>query len=266
MKIFKKTEKKPCHHEALSGTLSGPKTGRKQPPQGTKIMKKALLTFAIITVAAIAAQAQNVIYSFPDNTGAASTVGANITASAFSGGNPATTAAGGQFAITTTSASNNTGASGGFNAGIAAKGGALDPANSSFFSFTLTPAAGFFLDVTGLQFGSRSTGTGPQAFTLRSSLDAFATDVATFTLVNNSTWALLGPSAFSLIGANSQAITFKIIGSGGTGSSSAINSRVDDINVTVAAVASGVPEPTTFAILLGGLGTLVAVQRIRRKM
>jgi hypothetical protein len=94
--------------------------------------------------------------------------------------------------LTTTSVSGGyLGASAGSNAGAAARTGALDRAagGSAYFEFTLTPAAGKVLWITGLTFGSRSTSTGPQAFAVYSSADNFALPVAAGTFANNSVWS-----------------------------------------------------------------------------
>jgi Secretion system C-terminal sorting domain len=158
----------------------------------------------------------------------ASTTAANTTASAItSGNNNGTTTL-----ISTTSASSGyTGATGTGNAGAAARTGVFDAALSAYFEVTITPSSGT-LNITGLSFGSRSTGTGPQGYSIRSSNDNFASDVTTGTLLSNSTWALNSPSVnLSKVGA----ITLRIYGVLGTGSPSAntANWRIDDINVTV---------------------------------
>jgi hypothetical protein len=81
--------------------------------------------------------------------------------------------------LTTTSASSGyTGATGGNNAGAAANVGAFSPDTSTYFEWTLTPAAGVSITVSQINFGSRSTGTGPQAYDIRTSLDNFATAAA----------------------------------------------------------------------------------------
>src|SRR5688572_30936592 len=90
--------------------------------------------------------------------------------------------------LTTTSASlGYTGSSGQFNAGAAARVGALNLAasGSAYFEFTLTPDAGKTVSITNINFGSRSTGTGPQAYTIRTSLDAYATDAAAAVLLKD---------------------------------------------------------------------------------
>src|SRR5437868_4063429 len=61
------------------------------------------------------------------------------------------------------------GATGGNNAGAAARVGALvtGTSGSAYFEFTLTPEPGFVINISKVDFGSRSTGTGPQAFDIR---------------------------------------------------------------------------------------------------
>lgn len=227
-------------------------------------MKKALLTLAIVTVAALAAQAQNTIYTFNGGSALPTTNTAGITGNAFSGANANGTSAGAQFVISTTSASNNAGSSGTFNAAIAAKGGAFDPATSSYFEFTLTPGAGLAINASAFSLNERGTGTGPTVLTLRTSLDSFGSDAASLSIAADSAWHALGPQSISVAGAVDQAVTFRIYGSGGTGSSTtAANFRVDDVNVADSTTA--VPEPATFAMVLGGVGMLVGAQRLLRR-
>jgi hypothetical protein len=133
-----------------------------------------------------------------------------------------------------------TGASGSFNAGAAARTGALatGASGSAYFEFTVTPAAGFAVSITQIDFGTRSTSTGPQAFTIRSSLDNFAADAATpGSISNNSTWSLK-QNSLAISGSNSTAVTIRIYGYNGTGTASAgtANWRMDDLSVTVGTV------------------------------
>jgi len=146
--------------------------------------------------------------------------------------------------LTTTSASSGyTGATGGNNAGAAASIGAFRSDTTTYFEWTLTPAAGVAVTVSQINFGSRSTGTGPQAYDVRTSLDNFATAAASGTLANNSAWALLSNTT-SITGAASQAITIRIYaynGAGNAGKNTA-NWRIDDLSVT-AATSGSVPLP-----------------------
>jgi len=146
--------------------------------------------------------------------------------------------------LTTTSASSGyTGATGGNNAGAAASVGAFRPDTTTYFEWTLTPAAGVAITVNQINFGSRSTGTGPQAYDIRTSLDNFATAAVSSTLANNSTWALIS-NATSLVGATGQAITIRIYAYNGAGNASknTANWRIDDLSVTVA-TSGNVPLP-----------------------
>lgn len=143
--------------------------------------------------------------------------------------------------LTTTSASGSyTGASGVNNAGTAARVGALNQAagGSAYFEFTLEPSAGKRLSVSGISFGMRSTGTGPQAFAVYTSLDSFASPVATGTVTNDSSWHLYAPTFTAQLGATGAPITFRIFGYNGAGSPAAntANWRLDDLKLSVSAV------------------------------
>jgi len=143
--------------------------------------------------------------------------------------------------LTTTSASGSyTGASGVNNAGAAARVGALNQAagGSAYFEFTLAPSAGKRLSVPGISFGMRSTGTGPQAFAVYTSLDSFASPVAIGTVTNDSSWHLYAPTFTAQLGGTGTPITFRIFGYNGVGSPSAntANWRLDDLKLSVSAV------------------------------
>lgn len=144
--------------------------------------------------------------------------------------------------LTPTSASTTyVGASGGNNAGASAKVGALGtaPGGSAAFEFTLVPSSGYQFALTGISFGSRSTATGPQAYSLRSSLDGYASDIATGTFLANSTWALKSNTGLTLTSGAST--TFRLFGYSGTGSpsSNTANWRLDDLVLTLTVTSSG---------------------------
>src|SRR6266487_1156239 len=149
--------------------------------------------------------------------------------------------------LTTTSASSGyTGASGQFNAGAAARTGALNTnANgSAYFEFTLTAAPGATVNISNIDFGSRSTSTGPQAYSIRTSLNGFAFDAATGTFSNNSVWVLKTNTA-NITSNPGGVVTIRIYGYNGTGSASAgtANWRIDDLAVAVT-VSGGTSSPT----------------------
>jgi PEP-CTERM motif len=181
----------------------------------------------------------------------------NFTISPFSIGNTFGTVA---DPVNPTSASTGyTGASGTGNIGNAVNIGALNAATSAFYSVTITPTSGFSIQLSDLDFGTRSTATGPQGFALRSSADGFVTDILTGTIANNSTWSLKDNTFGTFTGPLGVAVEFRLYAFGGTGSptSGTINSRLDDISFSVDAV----PEPSAVLALLGGAGVISLLRR-----
>jgi hypothetical protein len=155
----------------------------------------------------------------------------NVSFGDISGGNTNGTAT----LISTSSASSGyTGASGGGNAGVPAFIGALNTATSTYFQVVITPAAGTDFTLTGISFGSRSTGTGPQAYSVRSSADGYATEIVGGTLPANSTWVLRSHADLTQNFTIGQSVTLRIYGYNGSGtpSSGSINWRIDDLIIS----------------------------------
>jgi len=153
-------------------------------------------------------------------------------------------------------------ANGGTNAQAAARVGGLDtaPAGSAYFEFTIRPTVGS-LTITGLGFGSRSTSTGPKAWTLRSDADSYGANLVTpGVLANDSVWAYRTAAlAPPLTIPQDTPRTFRIYGYGGEGTigANAANWRIDDLQV--------VPEPAAAALLSAALGALLLRSRHRRR-
>jgi hypothetical protein len=145
----------------------------------------------------------------------------------------------------TSSSSGYTGASAGNNAGAAAFTGALVTGTSTYFAFTVTPANGYKAVISAASFGSRSTSTGPQAYTLRSSADNYASDLFTGTLANNSAWVLNSQNSLSITVGS--ATSFRLYGFSGSGATTAgtANWRIDDLNVTMTVSLKTTPTITT---------------------
>ena len=150
------------------------------------------------------------------------------------------------------------GASGDNNAQAIAIAAPLDITNSTYFSFTLTPTGGNTVTVTGFTFGSRSSTGGPTLISVRSSLDNYATNIASANVIADANWALLTPITLATTSALDTPITFRIYGTDG-GNGNAVNWRLDDFRVTVNV--GVVPEPSTWAMLFFGAGALVAARR-----
>jgi len=200
-------------------------------------MRKLYLSrfFGVLSLIVISfiTQAQTIGWNF--TTATPSVTATNITASDISRGNNNGTT---NELITTVSASNTyTGFSAGGNAGAAARVGALNQAvnGSAYFEFTLTPASGYSFNLSGISFGTRSTSTAPQAYTIRSSADNFTADIVSGTISNNSGWSL--KTHTGILFSASSATTFRIYGYNGAGTANAntTNWRIDDLTLSVAA-------------------------------
>lgn len=198
------------------------------------LAKAVCLSIAMLLV--VTGNTQTIAWNFTAGTAAPSTTSAVVTTTDLvQGNNNGTTT----FITSTSASSTYTGASGTFNAGMAARTGALNTgtSGSAYVEFTLSiaPSSGYnAATVTAINFGCRSTSTAPQAYSIRTSADNYATDLATGTILNNSSWSLKTNSGLSAVVGNT-GLTVRIYGYNGTGSASAntANFRIDDITVSV---------------------------------
>lgn len=128
------------------------------------------------------------------------------------------------------------------NAGVVARIGALDytvngTTGSAYFEVTLTPAAGYALNITNISFGSRSTGTGPRKYSIRTSLDSYMIEQAGDTInTPASSWGLR-TQALAINGTAGTPVTLRIYGYAGAGSPTpgTVNFRIDDLIITATA-------------------------------
>jgi hypothetical protein len=151
---------------------------------------------------------------------------------------------GGSVVFLTDSSPSDTysGASGGSNALATAQSGALSTNASTYFQFSLAPDSAHVLNVTNLTFGTRSTGTGPQSYSIRSSLNGYAASLANGTLSANSLWTLAEARMAARSSDAGKPVSFRIYGYGGTGSGSS-NWRIDDLTVWAEAIEPGIASP-----------------------
>ncbi|HRD79846.1 MAG TPA: hypothetical protein PLL53_03735, partial [Saprospiraceae bacterium] len=102
-------------------------------------------------------------------------------------------------------------ASGTFNANAAIVTGGFNAATSTYFEITVTPNAGKVFEFTGISFGSRSSGAGPQALSIRTNLNNYATEVAgNAAIAQNSTWAFYSFSGLSVSSLSGQPLIIRI--------------------------------------------------------
>jgi hypothetical protein len=153
-------------------------------------------------------------------------------------------------------ASDYTGASGGNNAAAAARGGGYSPDSSTYFEFALTPKGGASMHITEIDFGARSTATGPITYEIRYDYDGYHDPLRTGSINNNSTWQVMTNALDATIEPNLP-VTFRIYAYGNAGIAAAgtANWRIDDLKVTATAD-GGTANPTlTHSFLFGPLIT-----------
>ena len=244
----------------LSGNFNTPDVGTNKPVTSnstitnTDAYKYNLVQptglLASILIAPCAANGGIVTWDFATASPTSNTTTSTIVSDLSRGNNNGTTTL-----ITSISPSGTyVGFSAGNNAGAAALIGALNIATSAYFEFTLTPSSGYSVTLAGLTFGSRSTGTGPQAYSLRSSLDGYASDIASGTFINNSTWTLFTPTVASTTNVN-PTITYRLYGYNGAGNpaSGSANWRIDDLKLNVSETILSPLSSATTAVICSGV-------------
>ncbi|MBU6159421.1 MAG: T9SS type A sorting domain-containing protein [Bacteroidetes bacterium] len=162
-----------------------------------------------------------------------------------SAGNTLIASTGSSFVFLTNSvpSSGYSGISARYNAGNVARTGALNTGanGSAYFEFSITPEIKHTFTLMGISFGSYATSSGPRNYSLRSSLDNYASEIAGDTLLSNSLWSLKSKKGLNVLSASGSPVTFRIYGYGGTGTPTAgtINWRVDDVTVELSSLSPG---------------------------
>lgn len=129
-------------------------------------------------------------------------------------------------------------------------GGAVDA--EDYFTFSVTPASGYTLTLTQLVLDERRSGSGITHWSVRSSLDEFNSDLATFAVPDNSDTRADQTIALPAAGFTGLAapVEFRIYGYGAE--SAAGTWRIDNVRLDGAvSAASAVPSslPSGFAAL-----------------
>ena len=105
-----------------------------------------------------------------------------------------------------------------------------------YFSWTLTPNAGFKIDFTALTGGWQRSGTGPNSYALRSSLDNYGSNITTGAITGTTFNLNLGASSFDSI---TSAVTFRFYAWAGTSASGTFSINDFIFDGTVSALAVG---------------------------
>lgn len=148
---------------------------------------------------------------------------------------------------------------------------------NDFYEFTVTPAPGFLLDLTGLDYSFRRSGAGPLSFDVRHSADGFASALFSFTVGDTTINTRLSSSfVVPALTDLTSPVTFRIYGYGAEDtagtfrlglSTAEANPQGLPANLVVRGdlTAAQVPEPATAALLaLGAVGT-AAARRVRSR-
>jgi hypothetical protein len=112
---------------------------------------------------------------------------------------------------------------------------------SMYVEFTVTPSSGYNLNLGSISLASQRTGAGATNFAIRSSSDAFASNIGTGT-----TGTSYSTSTVSLSGTSNSAITYRIYPFGGSGTGFW---RIDDVTFNGNVLCL---DPTTFTVTGGG--------------
>lgn len=126
---------------------------------------------------------------------------------------------------------------------------------TAYFEFTITPNEGYEIDFTSFEYVGQRSGTGPQEFALRSSLDGYVSDIYTLsTTAGNFTETVdLSDAEFQNV---DEAITFRLYGWGTTNAAGTFSVNSFAFNGTVAEGCGIIPEPTADAQIFCNEGTV----------
>lgn len=134
------------------------------------------------------------------------------------------------------------GASGANNAALACRTGPLIKGitGSSYYSFSISASSGSKFLLQTLQVGLRSTFTGPQSWSLFSSIDNFSTPIVSGSLVNNSSWHF---QTLTLNTVYQTTVEYRLYGFDGVGVAAIniANWRIDDLQITGLVVPASLP-------------------------
>lgn len=206
-----------------------------------------------------AAHAQIAIYGFgPTGTPtlSATSSATNVTASSF-----ASFTGGG---TTGTSSPGSSGAGGGGGAYFTSANWRSSDGN--YVYFTITPAAGFQVSLTGFSYYYASTSSGPNSLSLFSSADSYSSSLTgAQSLTTQAGGSLLSAdwhqNSGSISLTFSSPTTFRLTGTGASLSTGSL--RLDA--VTLNGSVSAIPEPSTYAAVFGGLALLGTLWHRRRQ-
>lgn len=222
---------------------------------------RALLLLLGLCSATAVARAQLVVFNFTGTSPAQNTPWAS-TSTLASG----ITLTGWTLGSVTGDTTNNR-----FTATSWSTGAAFSNANSGndYITFSITPTSGNQLSLSGatITYTLQNSGTGPDFYSVRSSIDSFGSDLSASSTALTATGgttstSLTLPSSVAYTGLTG-AVEFRIYGWGATSTGGTFSVNAWSMTGSVSAV----PEPSTYAAIAGGLvlaGALWQRRRARR--
>lgn len=139
----------------------------------------------------------------------------------------------------------------------------LTIANNDYWEFTITPTAGYEFTVDTITFAFLRASNGPKSVTIRTSLDAYASDAST-PYTNLASSASLSFSLGVILDQDAP-VTFRVYGyqAGSTGSSGALRgTQLFEVFGSVTAV----PEPSSYAVGMGVVALSMCVLSRRKRV
>lgn len=217
-------------------------------------MSKRMIVAILCSLFSVSAiQAQTTFgWNFGTTTGTASaTSGSNplLTVSPITRVNSAYTGAPLSNTTTTggvsTPLSNNAGASGQFFFGLGATETTLNINTTSYLSMTITPAAGYSVRLTDLDFGARASSLGATNYAIRTSVAGFGTAITngSGTLQDDGTWRRINTTSLAAVnGAINTPVEIRLyLWDSSAGTTGTLDTQIDDVAASLAPV----PEPAS---------------------
>ena len=141
-------------------------------------------------------------------------------------------------------------------------------ANNDYFTFSVAPNSGFSMTLTSIVFDMQRSTTGPTSFTLFSSVDGFTigNDEGTLALpgeTNNDLTFNLGSEFENLTG--SVEFRFYGYGNGASQTTGSAGFEGPGVDLELLGTTAVVPEPSTYALIFGGVALGFVVWRKKRK-
>lgn len=226
--------------------------------RSSRRVRAILLLFGII-VATTAARAQLVVFNFTGTSPAqntpwtsTSTLASGITLTGWTLGNVTGSSTNNRFTAT-----NWAGAGSSFSTASA---------DNVYITFSITPTSGNQLSLSGatITYTLQNSGTGPDFYSVRSSVDSFGSDLSASSTALNTAGAttstsLTLPTSVSYTGLTG-AVEFRIYGWGASSGLGTLSVNAWSMTGGVSAI----PEPSTYAAILGGVVLIGALWQRRR--